>query len=69
VVVSEDPRPDDDLDAELEQLSAEALRIETIDPETGERRLEGFVTRGDSARGGHARAARDASSRLRSSRA
>jgi hypothetical protein len=48
--VSETQQPDDELDAELEQLSAEPLRAETIDPETGERRLEGFVTRCDLAR-------------------
>jgi hypothetical protein len=44
------PQPDDELDHELEQLSTEPLRVETIDPDTGERRLEGYVTRGDVAR-------------------
>jgi hypothetical protein len=35
----------DELDAELEQLSAEGLRVEAVDPQTGERRLEGLVSR------------------------
>jgi hypothetical protein len=47
--VSEQPHSDryevDELDDELECLSAEALRVETIDPTTGERRLEGLVSR------------------------
>jgi hypothetical protein len=48
--VSEHPPPPDELDDELEQLSSEPLRVETIDPETGERRLEGLITRADMAR-------------------
>ena len=49
--MSDEHLPDpDELDDELEQLSVETLRVETIDPETGERRLEGYVTRGDIAR-------------------
>jgi hypothetical protein len=48
--VSEQHDDEPELDAELEQLSTQALRVETIDPETGERRLEGYITRGDVAR-------------------
>jgi hypothetical protein len=39
------PPGPDELDLELEQLRAEALLVETVDPETGECRLEGLISR------------------------
>ena len=49
-LVSEHTPDPDELDDELEQLSSEVLRVETIGPETGERRVEGLISRGDLAR-------------------
>lgn len=41
--------PEHDLDAELEQLAAEPLRVEGVDTETGQR-LEGVIYRDHLAR-------------------
>jgi hypothetical protein len=48
--MSEHPHEPDDLDAELDQVAAEGLRVETVDPTTGERRVEGLISREHLAR-------------------